>query len=160
MNPRRPSFKWAKDIPVNVDLIETKHRYYLDDRDIVFGVFPFGTIVVPPDQAATQTAVNAALKTLRSRSPDFRVKAMDDGNYMVYFNGPAAGFVAREELVANRTLITERLSEALLPSEHLAQLGKSEPDDVLIGLLARSRLFLDLDAEAPARIIASPRAAR
>ena len=79
---------------------------------------------------------------------------------MAYFNGPAAAFVAREELVANRTLITERLSEALPPSEHLAQLGKSEPDDVLIGLLARSRLFLDLDAEAPARIIASPRAAR
>jgi len=149
---RPPVPSWRPSLRQPLDRIAERVRYYTDGkRD--FALFQHGTCVLLPgglsEPEAEQTAKNVLRDILRAH-PDMKPLAMDDGNIVVEYNGPALNVVLAEVVEEFSSEIEQRYEEALAEHEVLfTDLGANRFDEfgkkALFG-----RCFMFMDAQAPA----------
>ena len=120
------------------------------DRQRSFLVYEHGTAVFDNGSSEPDIAkCNAALLDVVTHAPDFSVRPMRDGNFVVDFKGPVYGLVDGAFFRQNRPQLsldakkyglfpTEKL---LYPSEDSVRAGEH-----VIGLYARANLYLDVES--------------
>ena len=74
---------------------------------------------------------------------DFQVQEMQDGNYLVVFHSAVVVFISKEEFLARRVEIAERINELKFPSEEMLHPTSSPTENLLIGMYARGKLQKD-----------------
>lgn len=116
-------------------------------RSRAFVIYKSGTIVFSDTGSARPDGdYDATLLDAVNGAPDFNVREMEDGNFLVRFKGPVTGIVLGSFYDAHREAIRIGVDAgALLPGEEVrpgteAQLPK---EHYYVGLYARSKLFVD-----------------
>jgi hypothetical protein len=120
---------------------------FYTDRSRAFVVYTSGTIVFSDTGSARPNKdYDLTLLDAVDRAPDFNVRPMQDGNFLVRFKGPVTGIVLGSFYDAHReTIRTGVDAGALLPGEevHPGTETQLPRDHYYIGLYARSKLFVD-----------------
>lgn len=99
-----------------------------------------------PAADATQAMVEARYLT------DFKVVRLKEGGHLVAFHDAVAVYVGDDEFASVKEEVQSRREELMFPGE--AFLGKSQGEDILIGLYARGKLQRDANAPELYRRIA------
>lgn len=141
-----PKPKWKPNLPVDIERTIQTFAYY-SDKKRTFAVFQNGTCVLVPDGASNvESAAKEILDKVYNYHPDFNPQLMDDGNFMVSYSQPAYSVVFKDEFEKNRDYIEQNHLDGVVRAEVLlnAKCQQNKFDDIgKIGLLARSRMFLD-----------------
>ena len=128
-----------------VDLEKTAERMqFFSDRKLYFVLYENGTCIFMKQNDRVSVICNAAMDVVAGSPPDFSVRDMKDGNYLVAFKDPVHALVLREEFERDRPLVEANEANLKLPSEALAAPKGTSPAHLLVGLYARARLFADL----------------
>ena len=119
------------DVPQDKDRIARTFAYYNDHaRDFV--MFKYTTCCLVASGQTDADAIAEAkgiLDKIISFHPDFRTYWMDDGHFMVGYNHPAYNVLLFDDD------------------------GSGKPDQLKLGLLGRSLMFRDADAQIPDRVV-------
>lgn len=75
---------------------------------------------------------------------DFRVKRLQDGNYLVALHGAVGVFVGAEEFLDRKEEIKSRSDDLKFPSEKLLVPNGWTEDEFLVGLYGRGKLQRDV----------------
>jgi hypothetical protein len=119
-------------------------------RSRAFVVYRSGTIVFSDTESARpDDDYDATLLDAVNSAPDFNVREMEDGNFLVRFKGPVTGIVLGSFYEAHRESIRTGVDAgALLPGEEV-RLGTEVQvprEHYYVGLYARSKLFVDAES--------------
>ena|SRR5258708_3375257 len=113
-------------------------------------VYKYGTVVFSDTASArSDEDYGSTLLNVTKSAPDFTVREMDDGNYLVRFKGPVASIVIAQfyfdRMVEFRNSV---ISGGFLPGESvIAGSDTSMPDNhYFIGLYARAKFFADAES--------------
>lgn len=114
-----------------------------------FVIYSCGTTVF--SESAMLHADDAFHRTLQAvvaHPPDFKVMAMEDGNFMVRFAGPVCGLVLSDHYEKHISDIMGNAAGCLLPGESLLipQNLMIPESHYYVGLYARAKLYADVDA--------------
>jgi len=120
------------------------------DRQKGFVIYKHGTAVF--DDSFPEPDIvkcNAALLDVVTHMPDFSVRPMRDGNFVVNFRGPVYGLVDGaffEE--SKRQLSMDAMKHGFFPTEVLLRPSddNGEAGHHVIGLYARAHLYLDVES--------------
>jgi hypothetical protein len=127
-----------------------------------FLVYEHGTAVFDDSPSGPDIIrCNASLLEVVTHSPDFSVRPMRDGNFLVSFRGPVYGLVDGVFAKQNRQqLMSDALKLGLLPSEALLQSNDEaiKAGHHAIGLYARANLYLDAKSQVVAGRFTTPAA--
>mgnify|MGYP000187127413 CR=1 FL=1 len=130
-----PSIEWTVD----------RLKALLPNKKIV--VFANGSCVVwqGGGEPNISECKNILLNVVLSH-PDFKVRNHPSGDFLVTFKGGVGSVVSGQLLQENFTeLKSEALDQGRLTSEILESSDNAEDSDVIAGLYARARLYLDVD---------------
>jgi len=120
------------------------------DRQRSFLVYEHGTAVFDNGSSEPDIAkCNAALLDVVTHAPDFSVRPMRDGNFIVEFKGPVYGLVDGGFFKQNRhQLSLDAKKHGLIPTEKLLYPNEAsvKAGEHVIGLYARANLFLDVES--------------
>ncbi|SEO30956.1 hypothetical protein [Bradyrhizobium sp. OK095] len=120
------------------------------DRQRSFLVYEHGTAVFDNGSSEPDIAkCNAALLDVVTHMPDFSVRPMRDGNFIVEFRGPVYGLVEGTFFKQNRQQLSlDAKKHGLFPTEKLLYPSEEsvKAGEHVIGLYARANLYLDVES--------------
>lgn len=120
------------------------------DGSRAFVVYKSGTIVFSDTASARSDGdYDVTLLEAVNGKPDFNVREMEDGNFLVRFKGPVTGIVLKSFYDAHRDVIRIGVDAgALLPGEEVRSDTEKQIslEHYYIGLYARSKLFVDAES--------------
>ncbi|MCU4157327.1 hypothetical protein J1N10_15225 [Carboxylicivirga sp. A043] len=141
-----PKPKWKPNLPINLNLILEKSKYYTGEK-LQLAVFEFGTIIIFSERVTD--IISSALQTLDkiyNFHPDFNPREMDDGNYLIEYSQPAFTIVFKDEIEKYWSYIDENHLDGICTDEVLIN-GNGEHNvfDKIgkICLYGRSKMFMD-----------------
>ena len=92
-----PKPKWKPNLPVDIELIYEKARYYTGDK-LQFAVFQNGTVTFFSNKVDNiEDSAKASLDKIYNFHADFKPMEMDDGNYLIEYSQPAFTIVFKSE---------------------------------------------------------------
>lgn len=119
-------------------------------RARAFVVYRFGTVVYSDTSLARSDGdYNSTLVDAIRKAPSFNVREMQQGNYLILFDGPVTGLVEGYFYSQNREVIQCEVAKGgLLLGESVALADSfSAPDDhYYVGLYARAKLYRDVES--------------
>lgn len=152
-----PVPKWRPAFTPPLDtLVERIHYYANGKKDFV--VFEHGTCVVVPNGLTEEDAKTNALDTLSAifhRHADMNPVAMDDGNILMRYSGPALNVVLCDFARAHWTEIEANHLDAIATDEVLVDAkGRLNVFDEngKMGLYGRCFLFMDAQTKNVVRV--------
>jgi len=120
------------------------------DRQRSFLVYEHGTAVFDNGSSEPDIAkCNAALLDVVTHMPDFSVRPMRDGNFIVEFRGLVYGLVEGTFFKQNRQQLSlDAKKHGLFPTEKLLYPSEEsvKAGEHVIGLYARANLYLDVES--------------
>ena len=131
------AFKIPVDSGRQVDCV----RHYTDGRYSA-SMFSFGTWAFARGDAGFDNAAQRLANFSDVRN--FRVREMDDGNYVVGFGEDFFAVVLREELENIRAEVSQEIDSFAEGGEDILTPHDTPRDHLFVGLLARSRLTRDV----------------
>lgn len=141
-----PQPKWKPDLPVDIDLIFEKTKYYTGDK-LQFAIFENGTVAFFADRVDNiEDSAKESLDRIYHFHPDFKPLTMDDGNYLVEYSQPAFTIVFKDEIEKHWDYIDENHQDGICPSEVLINSsGQTNVFDTIgkICLFGRAKMFMD-----------------
>lgn len=141
-----PKPKWKPDLPIDIDLIVEKAKYYTGQK-LQFAVFGSGTVVLFPVRVDNiEQSAKAVLDKIYNAHPDMNPLTMDDGNYLVEYSQPAFTIVFKDEIETHWDYIDKNHQDGVCREEVLinAQGQHNVFDDIgKICLFGRSKMFMD-----------------
>jgi len=141
-----PKPKWKPNLPVNIELIYEKARYYTDDK-LQFAVFKNGTVTFFSSQVDNiDDSAKASLDKIYNSHVDFKPITMDDGNYLIEYSQPAFTIVFRDEIDNNWDYIDKNHQDGICRAEVLINAqGQQNVFDSIgkICLFGRAKMFMD-----------------
>jgi hypothetical protein len=145
-----PKPKWKPNLPVDIELIYEKARYYTGDK-LQFAVFQNGTVTFFSNKVDNiEDSAKASLDKIYNFHPDFKPMTMDDGNYLIEYSQPAFTIVFKDEIENHWDYIDKNHQDGICRAEVLinAQGQHNVFDSVgKICLFGRAKMFMD--AQAP-----------
>ena len=145
-----PKPKWKPDLPVDIERIYEKARYYTGDK-LQFAVFQNGTVAFFSNKVdSIEDSAKVTLDKIYNAHPDFKPMTMDDGNYLIEYSQPAFTIVFKDEIEGNWDYIDKNHQDGICREEVLinAQGQHNVFDSVgKICLFGRAKMFMD--AQAP-----------
>jgi len=148
--------KWRPSLPVDINARATAFKHYTDGHS-PFTILSNGSTVFL--DASTEWGKEACchlIELVCTTAPDFVVRNMDDGNYLVTFKDNVYAVVMRDEYTINRDEIHKGAEKGgMLADEALLGLPDAPVEHRYVGLLARARLFMD--AEEKRIVLAVPK---
>lgn len=146
--PPRP--KWRPNLPVDIEAIYDKARFYTGDK-LQLAILQNGTVVFFADRVIdiAQSALNT-IDRIYNAHPDFKPISMDDGNYLVEYSQPAFTIVFKSEIDTHWSYIEENHQDGVCPAEVLIDsAGQHNVFDRVgkICLFGRAQMFMD--AQSP-----------
>ena len=145
-----PKPKWRPNLPVDIEAIFDKARFYTGDK-LQLAIFQNGTVVFFADRVddIAQSALNT-IDRIYNAHPDFKPIAMDDGNYLVEYSQPAFTIVFKSETDTYWSYIEKNHQNGVCTAEVLINsTGQHNVFDRLgkICLYGRAKMFMD--AQSP-----------
>jgi len=141
-----PKPKWKPNLPVDIELIYEKARYYTGDK-LQFAVFKNCTITFFSNKVDNiQDSAKASLDKIYNFHPDFKPMTMDDGNYLIEYSQPAFTIVFKDEIENHWDYIDKNHQDGICRAEVLinAQGQHNVFDSVgKICLYGRAKMFMD-----------------
>jgi hypothetical protein len=145
-----PKPKWKPNLPIDIDLIYEKARYYTGDR-LQLAIFQNGTITFFSNKVANiEESAKSALDKIYNFHPDFKPLTMDDGNYLIEYSQPAFTIVFKDEIEKHWDYIDNNYQNGICRAEVLINAqGQQNVFDRIgkICLYGRAKMFMD--AQAP-----------
>ena len=155
-----PKPKWKPNLPVDIDLIYEKARYYTGDK-LQFAVFQNGTVTFFSSKVDNiEDSAKASLDKIYNFHPDFKPMTMDDGNYLIEYSQPAFTIVFKDEIENHWSYIDKNHQDGICREEVLinAQGQHNVFDSVgKICLFGRAKMFMDAQAPRIVRIFDPPK---
>jgi hypothetical protein len=144
-----PRPTWSpRDVEGVADIANCMKTYTNESR--AFVIYSYGTTVVAESAMLHEDdAFHRTLQAAVTGSPDFRVMAMNDGNFLVRFAGPVCGLVLADHYKMHQSdIMANAASGGLLPGElFLTPQHLPIPEShYYVGLYARAKLYADVDA--------------
>jgi hypothetical protein len=133
----------VRGIKPDIERIVDRVRYYSNDK-FAFGVYAYGTCFFPEIGKRFDDEGKKVIETVGGDSIGFTVREMDDRNFVVRFSEYLFAVVLKDEFESIREQIESDVASATV-DERLVGRAESPRDHLLIGLLARTRLFQDLN---------------
>jgi hypothetical protein len=130
-------------VPVQSGRIIETVKYYANGKSR-FGVLSNGTCFFPSFNLAFSDAAKSLLDGMESSPLDFKVREMDDGNFIVAFSEHVFSVVYSDEFSQYRLLI-EKEAKSLSQDESILGDPNAPRNHFLIGLYARTRLLKDME---------------
>ncbi|RAJ87427.1 hypothetical protein CLV59_101177 [Chitinophaga dinghuensis] len=145
-----PVPEWKPDLPVDIDQILEKVKYYTDEK-IQFAIFKNGTVTYFGEEVENirESAV-AILEQIFNYHPDFAPRFMDDRNIIIEYSQPAFTLVFEEEINQHWDYIEANHQKGICKDEVLVDdQGRQNVFDRIgkICLFGRAQMFMD--AQAP-----------
>jgi hypothetical protein len=145
-----PKPKWKPDLPVDIERIYEKTKYYTGDK-LQFAVFQNGTVTFFSNRVDNiEDSAKASLDKIYNAHPDFKPMTMDDGNYLIEYSQPAFTIVFKDEIDNNWNYIDKHHQDGICRAEVLINVqGQHNVFDSIgkICLFGRAKMFMD--AQAP-----------
>ncbi len=145
-----PKPKWKPNLPVDIELIYKKARYYTGDK-LQFAIFQNGTVTFFSNKVDNiEDSAKTSLDKIYNFHPDFKPITMDDGNYLIEYSQPAFTIVFKDEIEKHWDYIDKNHQDGICRDEVLinAQGQHNVFDSVgKICLFGRAKMFMD--AQAP-----------
>jgi len=145
-----PKPKWKPNLPVDIELIYEKAKYYTGDK-LQFAIFQNGTITFFSNKVDNiEDSAKASLDKIYNSHPDFKPMTMEDGNYLIEYSQPAFTIVFKDEIDNHWDYIDKNHQDGICRAEVLinAQGQHNVFDSVgKICLFGRAKMFMD--AQAP-----------
>lgn len=145
-----PTPKWQPNLPIDIDLIYEKAKYYTDEK-LQFAIFQNGTVTFFSNRVDNiENSAKSSLDKIYNFHPDFKPLTMDDGNYLIEYSQPAFTIVFKDEIETHWNYIEENHQDGICREEVLinAQGQHNVFDSVgKICLFGRAKMFMD--AQAP-----------
>jgi hypothetical protein len=145
-----PKPKWKPNLPVDIELIYDKAKYYTGDK-LQFAIFQNGTVTFFSNKVDNiEDSAKASLDKIYNFHPDFKPMTMDDGNYLIEYSQPAFTIVFKDEIEKHWDYIDRNHQDGICRDEVLinAQGQHNVFDSVgKICLFGRAKMFMD--AQAP-----------
>ena len=129
--------------PANTDRIVDTVKYYSNGR-FPFGVLSRGTCFFPRPGFNFRAEWSRLADELANSAPNFAVREMDDGNYVVRFGEYVFVVVFRDEFEAVRESVAEEV-DAYDADEEIEGTSDAPADHFLIGVYGRTRFLCDLE---------------
>ena len=140
-----PKPKWKPNLPVDIELIYEKARYYTGDK-LQFAVFKNGTVTFFSNKVNNiEDSAKASLDKIYNFHPDFKPMKMDDGNYLIEYSQPAFTIVFKDEIENHWDYIDKNHQDGICREEVLinAQGQHNVFDSVgKICLFGRAKMFM------------------
>ncbi|CAN5553526.1 hypothetical protein BH11BAC3_BH11BAC3_20060 [soil metagenome] len=141
-----PKPKWKPNLPVNIELIYEKAKYYTGEK-LQFAVFQNGTITFFSNKVKDiEDSAKASLDKIYNSHPDFNPMTMDDGNYLVEYSQPAFTIVFKDEIENHWDYIDKNHQNGICREEVLINVqGQHNIFDSVgkICLFGRAKMFMD-----------------
>lgn len=141
-----PKPKWKPGLPVDINLIFEKAKYYTGEK-LQFAVFENGTVIICTNKVDNiKDSALSTLDNIYNSHPDFKPLIMDDGNYLIQYSRPAFTIVFKEEIEKHWDYIDKNHLDGLCISEVLINAqGQRNVFDTTgkIGLFGRAKMFMD-----------------
>jgi len=145
---------WEPNGLAPLEVVARQVAKYMENK-APFAQFENGTCLMLKPVSELEQVIRGALQEARYL-PDFKVYAMEDGDFLVFFANPLMVYVGKEEFAERESELQSRADELRFPSEAFATPGGMSPKEMLIGLYARAKL--QRDAREPLRYtIVTPR---
>lgn len=145
-----PKPKWRPNLPIDIDLIFEKTKYYTGEK-IQFAIFQYGTVTYFGNRVENiEKSAKETLDKIYNFHPDFNPILMDDENYLIEYSQPGFTIVFENEIKSHWSYIERNHLDGICPEEVLinAQGQSNVFDDIgKISLFGRSKMFMD--AQAP-----------
>jgi len=145
-----PKPKWKPDLPVDIELIYEKAKYYTGDK-LQFAVFRNGTVTFFSNKVENiEVSAKASLDKIYNAHPDFKPMTTNDGNYLIEYSQPAFTIVFKDEIEKHWDYIDKNHQDGICRDEVLINAeGQHNIFDSVgkICLFGRAKMFMD--AEAP-----------
>ena len=150
-----PKPKWKPGLPVDIDLIYEKAKYYTGEK-LQFAIFKNGTVVYFSNIVKNiDGSAKATLDKIYKFHPDFNPMPMDDGNYLIKYSQPAFTIVFANEIEHHWDYIDRNHQDGICRDEVLINAqGQHNVFDTVgkICLFGRAYMFMDAQAPKVARI--------
>jgi hypothetical protein len=141
-----PKPKWKPNLPVDIELIYDKAKYYTGDK-LQFAIFQNGTVTFFSNKVDNiEDSAKASLDKIYNFHPDFKPITMDDGNYLIEYSQPAFTIVFKDEIEKHWSYIDKNHQDGICRDEVLinAQGQHNVFDSVgKICLFGRAKMFMD-----------------
>ncbi|TVZ56921.1 hypothetical protein OD91_2223 [Lutibacter sp. Hel_I_33_5] len=141
-----PKPKWKPNLPIDLNLILEKSKYYTDKK-IQIAVFENGTVIMFPERVSDiNSSAIEILDKIYNAHPDFNPTEMDDGNYTIQYNEPAFNIVFKDEIENHWKYIDENHLDGICTAEVLINSNGEHNVFNEIGkicLFGRSKMFMD-----------------
>ena len=142
--PPRP--KWKPDLPIDIELIYEKARYYTGEK-LQFAVFKNGTVTFFSNKVDNiEDSSKTSLARIYNHHPDFKPMTMDDGNYLIEYSQPAFTIVFKDEIKNNWDYIDRNHQDGICAAEVIINAqGQTNVFDSIgkICLFGRAKMFMD-----------------
>lgn len=142
----QPKPKWKPNLPVDIELIYEKAKYYTGDK-LQFAIFQNGTVAFFSNKVDNiEDSAKASLDKIYNFHPDFKPMTMDDGNYLIEYSQPAFTIVFKDEIENHWDYIDKNHQDGICKAEVLinAQGQQNVFDNVgKICLFGRAKMFMD-----------------
>jgi len=141
-----PKPKWKPNLPIDIELIYEKAKYYTGDK-LQFAIFQNGTVTFFSDPVDNlEDCSKVSLNKIYNFHPDFKPLTMDDGNYLVEYSQPAFTIVFKDEIENHWDYIDKNHQDGICREEVLINAqGQQNIFDNLgkICLFGRAKMFMD-----------------
>ena len=145
-----PTPKWKPNLPVDLDIIYEKARFYTDGK-VQFAIFQNGTVAFFSTKVDNiEVSAKSSLNKIYNFHADFNPLTMDDGNYLIEYSQPAFTVVFKDEIENYWDYIEKNHQDGICRAEVLINAhGQQNVFDKIgkICLFGRAKMFMD--AQAP-----------
>lgn len=142
--PPKPT--WKPNLPINIDLIFEKARYYTNGK-LQFAIFQNGTVAFFSNKVESiENCAKESLAKIYNSHPDFKPLTMDDGNYLIEYSQPAFTIVFKDEIENHWDYIEKNHLDGVCKDEVLLNVhGQPNVFDNIgkLSLFGRAKMFLD-----------------
>jgi hypothetical protein len=150
-----PKPKWKPNLPINIDLIFEKAKYYTNSK-LQFAIFQNGTVAFFSHNVdSIENCAKESLDKIYNSHPDFNPLTMDDGNYLIEYSQPAFTIVFKDEIENHWDYIEKNHLDGICKDEVLLNVdGQPNVFDKIgkLSLFGRTKMFLDAQNPKVVRI--------
>ena len=150
-----PVPKWKPNLPVDLDLIYEKAKYYTGEK-LQFAIFENGTVAFfSTNVDRLEDNAKISLDKIYNAHPDINPMTMDDGNYLIEYSQPAFTIVFKDEIEKYWDYIDNNHQDGICRAEVLINAqGQHNVFDTLgkICLFGRAKMFMDAQAPKVVRV--------
>jgi hypothetical protein len=145
---------WEPSGLAPLEVVARQVAKYMENK-ASFAQFENGTCLMLKPVPNLEEVIRGALEEAR-HLPDFKVYAMEGGDFLVFFATPLMVYVGKEEFAERESELQRRVDELRFPSEAFVTPNGMPPKEMLVGLYARAKL--QRDAREPQRYtVVTPR---